>query len=106
MHPATVLAVEFPPAKGFKGARTNLADLARYKREGWLLPEHASTMARAIVSMNLCGGFPGTGSRCRRRMLRRMDEIARLRPTPASDRFHDERTEGYPRRAFRTNFHD
>lgn len=67
MRPATILACAFPPARGLRGASTTLADIARFRRSGFLCAEQAREFARAVIATRMNPGFHGTGNRWRRR---------------------------------------
>ena len=91
----------------------DLPSIQKWKRVGLLPSGHAARLVRSLVQANLDPRFTGIGNRARRRRIalerareRRPESLCRLIPTPASDRLHDERSEGYPRRHFRTNPHD
>lgn len=109
MRPATVLACAFPPSQGMKGARTTIADIAGFKRQGFLCAEQAREFARSVVLLHLSASFHGAGNRWRRR--HRAMQPVRFAPVPFSDLANDQRNEGLvrhhtKRRPFRQNPHD
>jgi hypothetical protein len=117
------LVLAFPPERGYKGACTTIRHLSQHG-----LTAHAlgltPTKAAAVKLIGLAAmervKSDGKGTKATKRI--HLQRIARaeasffarhgvhmLPPSviqAAADRIHDERTEGFSKRTFRTNHHD
>lgn len=109
MNPASLLAVTFPHP--LRGAMTTIADLAHYKRRGYVSAMSFACHVSLIVETRMAEQRSrGRGNRARRRVMaivRQIEQrIAEHETHLAADLAHDTATEGYSRRPFRTNIHD